>query len=67
VNGVREEREGPPVTVDLAGVMVPVAAPIYSRNPNPASSGSESTIGVGLFKDRRVIIDYPGKRLLLPA
>jgi hypothetical protein len=30
-----------------------------------AKGGATSTIGVGLFKGRRLIIDYPGKRLFL--
>ena len=67
VNGVREEREGAAVTVELGGVSVPVAKPIYSAGPNPVGGRSASTIGVGFFRDRRVIIDYPGKRLLLPV
>jgi hypothetical protein len=65
VNGVREEREGAPVTVHLAGVPMPVAKPVYSDSPNPVAGRSASTIGVGLFRERRVIIDYPGKRLLV--
>ena len=65
VNGVREEREGAAVTVDLGGVKLPVAKPIYSENPNPVAGRTASTIGAGLFRDKRLIIDYPGKRLLI--
>jgi hypothetical protein len=65
VNGVREEREGGPVAVVLGGASIPVAAPVYSASPNAVDDRATSTIGIGLFKDRRLIIDYPGKRLFL--
>jgi hypothetical protein len=65
VNGVREEREGAPVSVSLGGASIPVAAPVYSASPNAVDGAATSTIGAGLFRDRRLIIDYPGKRLFL--
>jgi len=65
VNGVREEREGGPVSVVLGGATIPVAAPVYSTSPNAVDDRATSTIGIGLFKDRRLIIDYPGKRIFL--
>ena len=65
VNGVREEREGGPVAVVLGGARIPVAAPVYSTSPNAVDDRATSTLGIGLFKDRRLIIDYPGKRLFL--
>ena len=65
VNGVRDEREGGPVRVALAGASFDVAAPIYSAHPNAVDDKRTSTIGVGLFKDRRLAIDYPGSRIVL--
>ncbi|HYC37220.1 MAG TPA: aspartyl protease family protein [Usitatibacter sp.] len=65
VNGVREEREGAAVTVELAGVRLPVAKPVYSDRPNPVDDARTSTIGVELFRDRRLFIDFPGKRLVV--
>ena len=65
VNGVREEREGAAVAVTLGGTRIPVAAPIYSAMPNAVDGALTSTIGAGLFKDRRLFIDYPGNRLIL--
>jgi hypothetical protein len=65
VNGVREERDGGPVTVDVGGVRVDVAAPIYSASPNAVDGERTSTLGIGFFKDRRLFVDYPGGRLLL--
>lgn len=65
VNGVREEREGAPVSVSLGAASIPVAAPVYSASPNAVDDAATSTIGAGLFKDRRLVIDYPGKRLFL--
>lgn len=63
VNGVRDEREGAAVTVTLGEAQIPVETPIYSAAPNAVDGALTSTIGIGLFKDRRLIIDYPGKRL----
>lgn len=65
VNGVREEREGPAVTVGLGGLVLPVAKPIYSTSANPVAGRGASTIGAGLFRERRLFIDYPGSRLLV--
>jgi hypothetical protein len=65
VNGVREEREGAPVSVSLGGARIPVAAPVYSAAPNAVDGAATSTLGAGLFRERRLIIDYPGKRLFL--
>lgn len=65
VNGVREDRLGPPVSVSLGGVTIPVAVPVYSDAPNPVDGAPTSTLGVGLFKGRRLILDYPGSRVIL--
>ena len=65
VNGVREERLGPPVAVTLGGVRFPVPAPIYSDAANPVDGARTSTLGVAFFKGRRLIIDYPGRRVIL--
>jgi hypothetical protein len=48
VNGVREEREGGPVSVVLGGASIPVGAPVYSTSPNAADDRATSTIGIGL-------------------
>ena len=65
VNGVRDEREGAAVSVTLGGTRIAVEAPIYSADPNAVDGALTSTLGAGLFKDRRLIIDYPGSRLFL--
>lgn len=65
VNGVREDRVGPPVTVHLGGARIAVPSPVHSDAPNPVDDSRTSTIGVGLFQGRRFFIDYPGKRLVL--
>ena len=67
VNGVTEEREGDAVTVDLAGVKLPVAAAVYSEAPNLASGTRSGTLGASLFAGRRVFIDYPGKRFVIDS
>ena len=65
VNGIRDEREGKPARLHLAGTTFDVATPIYSAHPNAVDDARTSTIGVGLFQDRRIAIDYPGSRLVL--
>ena len=65
VNGMREEREGAPALVTLGGAPFEVAAPVYSAHPNAVDGQRTSTLGVGLFKDRRIAIDYPGNRIVL--
>lgn len=65
VNGVREDRLGPPVTVTLGGVKVPVEAPVYSEALNPVDGTRTGTIGAGFFQGRRFYIDYPGSRIVL--
>ncbi|MBK7657769.1 MAG: hypothetical protein IPJ28_00880 [Betaproteobacteria bacterium] len=65
VNGVREDRVGPPVTLQLGGARIAVPSPVYTDAPNPVDDARTSTIGVGLFQGRRLFIDYPGKRLAL--
>lgn len=65
VNGTREERDGPPVTVTLGTATARAERPVYSAEPNAADGGRHSTIGVGLFKGRRLVIDYPGSRLFI--
>ena len=67
VNGVTEEREGDSVIVDLAGVKLPVAVPVYSQAPNLVSGTRSGTIGASLFAGRRVFIDYPGKRFVIES
>jgi hypothetical protein len=47
------------------GARIPVQVPIYSSAPNAVDGAATSTLGAGLFKDRRLIIDYPGKKLYL--
>lgn len=65
VNGVREEREGEAVSVTLGGKRIEVATPVYSAHANAVDGHRTSTIGVQMFKDRSLYIDYPGKRILL--
>lgn len=65
VNGMREEREGAPARLSLGGAPFDIAAPVYSAHPNAVDGRRTSTIGAGLFKDRRIAIDYPGSRIVL--
>lgn len=65
VNGVREERLGPPVTVTVGGVRVPVEAPVYSDAAHPVDGTRSGTLGAAFFRGRRLIIDYPGSRVIL--
>ena len=65
VNGVRDEREGGTVSVALGGTSIEVARPIYSDHPNAVDGGRTSTIGVGMFQGRRLVVDYPGRRLFM--
>ena len=65
VNGINEEREGPPAVVVLRGAPFEVATPIYSAAANAVDGKKTSTLGVGLFRDRRLAIDYPGRRMVL--
>jgi len=65
VNGIRDEREGAPARLHLADAAFDIATPIYSAHPNAVDDARTSTIGVGLFKGRRIAIDYPGGRLVL--
>lgn len=65
VNGTREERAGPAVAVTLGNATIPVASPVYSASPNAVDDERRGTIGIGLFKDRRLVIDYPGRRLVV--
>lgn len=65
VNGVNDEREGPPAVVVLRGKPFEVQTPIYSAAANAVDGRKTSTIGVGLFKDRKLAIDYPGSRIVL--
>jgi hypothetical protein len=65
VNGVRDERDGAPVTVDMGGVRIVVAAPVYSAAPNAVDGGRTSTLGISFFRDRKLVVDYPGSRMVL--
>jgi hypothetical protein len=65
VNGVREEREGKSARLHLADAAFEVATPIYSAHPNAVDDKLTSTIGVGLFRGRRIAIDYPASRLAI--
>ena len=65
VNGVREEREGPAVAVTLGDARIEVAAPVYSASPNAVDGKPTGTIGVGFFAGRRLVVDYPGRRLFV--
>lgn len=65
VNGTREERSGPAVAVSLGSTTVHVASPVYSAAPNAVDDERRGTIGIGLFRDRRLFIDYPGRRVVV--
>ena len=65
VRGKLVTKAPPHLTVDVGGVRIGVAAPIYSESPNAVDGERTSTLGIGFFKDRRLFVDYPGSRLLL--
>lgn len=65
VNGVREERVGPPVTVTVGEARIAVEAPVYSDAPNAVDGSRTGTLGAAFFRGRRLIIDYPGSRVIL--
>jgi hypothetical protein len=65
VNGVQEERVGAPMAVSLGGEKIAVEQPVYTHTPNAVDGTRSGTLGVTLFKGRRLIIDYPGSRLVL--
>jgi Aspartyl protease len=65
VNGTREERIGPAVTVTLGDTKIAVDSPVYSQFPNLADGRRSGSLGIGLFKGRRLTIDYPGRRVIV--
>lgn len=65
VNGVRELREGGPVALSLGATRFAVEKPTYSDLPNAVDDSRTSTIGIGLFRGHRIVIDYPGRRLVV--
>lgn len=65
VNGTREERAGPAVAVTLGNTTVQVASPVYSASPNAVDDERRGTIGISLFAGRRLVIDYPGRRMVV--
>lgn len=65
VNGEREEREGPRAVVALAGRDLAAESPTYAPPGKAISGQKHGSVGIGLFRERRFAIDYPGKRLVL--
>lgn len=65
VNGIQEERVGAPMAVTLGGQRIPVEQPVYTQVPNVVDATRSGTLGVTLFQGRRLIIDYPGSRVIL--
>ncbi len=63
VSGVREERVGPPVTVQLGAARLPVASPTYTTRENTTDVARSGILGNDAFRARRVFIDYPSRRL----
>ena len=65
VNGEREEREGPRAVVALAGRDLAAESPAYAPPGKAISGQKHGSVGIGLFRERRFAIDYPGKRLVI--
>jgi hypothetical protein len=66
VNGEREERIGPRAVVTLAGRELVDEGPSYAPpHLEPIAVQKHGSVGIGLFRGRRIAIDYPGKRLVL--
>jgi hypothetical protein len=63
VSGMREELRGPPVDIQMAGVVTRVASPAYALRENTAAVQRNGALGNDAFKGRRMFIDYPSKRL----
>jgi hypothetical protein len=67
VAGVREEVRGPPVVLVLGSESIPVPAPTYVRRANAVVPQRGGAIGIEAFRGRRFFIDYPSRRLVIPA
>lgn len=66
VNGERDERIGPRAAIALAGRELVDESPAYAAPGTKAISVQKhGSFGIGLLRERRFVIDYPGKRLVL--
>ncbi len=65
VNGRRTSLLGPPVTVRLGGASLVAEQPAYTEQPNVVDGRQASTLGMGLFRGRRLVIDFPGRRIAI--
>ena len=64
VGSVREDRLGPPVTVEIGGARFADVTPRYSQPGERPSLQERGAVGSGVLSTRRYAIDYPGKRLV---
>lgn len=65
INGLEEQREGDPVTLRAGDAAMPDVPSLYSPPGSLEMGSSIGTIGAGALRRWNVIIDYPGKRLIL--
>lgn len=66
VNGERDERIGPRAAIVLAGRELVDEGPAYAApGTKRISVQKHGSFGIGLLRERRFVVDYPGKRLLL--
>jgi hypothetical protein len=64
VGGMQEERVGAPASVSLGGRSFEVGEPIYSDGTR-IKVQKNGAIGIALFRDGHLAIDYPGKRIVV--
>ena len=67
VSGMREERIGPAVDLDLASARLSVARPVYAARDMVPAVQRNGAMGNAALGGRRVFIDYTGRRLAFSA
>lgn len=65
VNGVREDRQGARAALALGGRVLVDEGPSIAPPGQAIADQKHGAVGIGLFRERRFAIDYPGKRLVL--
>ncbi|QJE72177.1 hypothetical protein HHL28_02820 [Aerophototrophica crusticola] len=65
VNGTIDQREGAPVTLALGGERATGETPLYEGSGRMDQGDSIGTVGMGTLRRWNLVIDYPGKRLIL--
>jgi hypothetical protein len=66
VSGRRDVRTGTPMGVRLGGAAFDGVAPRFAEKRDVPSVQQGGAVGSGLLSTRRYVIDYPGRRLVVP-